>query len=196
MQTSLKSERSASTASSSRGTDQPDWGILPAPRTVAAAYHESGHAVAGFVLGRNVPKKISILPEVGSLGRTLNRPFPRWFRPELRLTTRTREVLEVEMVTVLAGFEAEKRHTGKPNYYGASGDLATAKVYAALVAPDDVGAVLYRRWCAYRARQIVADHWKAIVHLARALLVAGELRGCKLEAALIASCRPSTRARR
>ena len=166
------------------------------PRTVAVAYHESGHAVAGFVLGRNVPKKISILPEVGSLGRTLNRPFPRWFRPEQCLTARTREVLEVEMVTVLAGFEAEKRHTGKPNHYGASGDLATAKVYAALVAPDDVGAVLYRRWCTYRARQVVADHWKAIVHLARALLVAGELRGCKLEAALIASCRPSKRTRR
>lgn len=170
-------------------------GILLSPRTVATAFHESGHAIAGFVLGRNVPKKISILPEDGSLGRTLNRPFPRWFRPELRLTTRTREALEIEMVTVLAGFAAEKRHTGKPNYFGSREDIATSNAYAALVAPDDVGAVPYRRWCAYRASQVVAEQWKAIEHLARALLAAGELRGRKLDAVLIAACRSVKRTR-
>lgn len=171
-------------------------GTLLPPRVVATAYHECGHAIVGFVLGRNIPTKISILPEGTSLGRTLNRPFPRWFRPELRITARTREVLEIEMITVLAGFESERRHAGKPNYFGANNDFATAKVYASLVAPDAVGAVPYRRWCCYRARQVVAEQWEGIDHLARTLLTAGELFGRKLDVALIAACRPSTRARR
>jgi hypothetical protein len=47
-------------------------GTLISPATVATAFHEAGHAVVGFKLSGNVPLKISVIPEAGSLGRTHN----------------------------------------------------------------------------------------------------------------------------
>jgi hypothetical protein len=164
-------------------------GVLHSPGTVATAYHEAGHAAVGFQLGRRMPRRISILPQGSSLGRMQNRSFPRWFRPELRLPARTRQALETEAATILAGFEAEKLYTGKPNYLGAGPDFEGAKVYARLVASDDEGVTAYIGWCLYRARQAVMDNWPAIDRFARDLLEKGELFGRELQAKLKAACR-------
>ena len=164
-------------------------GGLHSPGTVATAYHEAGHAIVGFQLGRNMPRGISIHSQGSSLGRTQNRLFPRWFRPELRLPARTRHALETETATILAGFEAEKRHTGKPNYSGAGTDFAGARIYARLVASDDEGVTAYMGWCLYRARQAVVDNWPAIDCFARDLLERGELVGRELHVKLTLACR-------
>jgi ATP-dependent Zn protease len=156
---------------------------------VATAYHEAGHATVGFQLRRNMPRGISIRPQGSSLGRTQNCSFPRWFRPELRLPARTRQALETETATIFAGFEAEKRYTGKPNYFGAGPDFEGAKVYARLVASDDEGVTAYIGWCLYRARQAVMDNWPAIDRFARDLLERGELFGRELHVKLTAACR-------
>ena len=42
-------------------------GFLISPATVATAYHEAGHAVVGFKLSSNVPRKISVIPVGGSM---------------------------------------------------------------------------------------------------------------------------------
>jgi hypothetical protein len=164
-------------------------GGLHSPGTVAVAYHEAGHTIVGLKLGQSTPRKVSIHSEGASLGRTLNRAFPRWFRPELRLTPRTRHALEAEIATLLAGFEAERRYTGKPDYSGARPDFAGATFYARFVAADDEGVTAYTRWCGYRARQTVEDNWLAIDRFARDLLDAGELHGRKLTSRLSAACR-------
>ena len=107
----------------------------------------------------------------------------------MSLPARTRQALETETATILAGFEAEMRHTGKPNYFGAGPDFEGAKVYARLVASDDEGVTAYMGWCLYRAHQAVMDNWPAIDRFARDLLERGELFGRELHAKLTAACR-------
>jgi Peptidase family M41 len=156
-------------------------GMLISPATVTTAFHESGHAVVGHQLTGDIPRKISVIPEGGSVGRTRNRPWPRSFRPEKRMTTRTRQRLEDETVTILAGFEAARRYTGRADPHGAGEDFKGAKVYSRLVVGDDAeGVAAYIEWCSYLARR----NWDQIGRFARRLADAGELEGRELKAAL------------
>ena len=163
-------------------------GCLISPATVATAYHEAGHAVVGFKLSSNVPRKISVIPVGGSMGRIHNCPWPRSFRPEKAMTALTRARLEDETATILAGSEAERRYTGRANRLGASDDLKGAAVYARLVAGDDAqGVAAYIGWCLYLARKAVERNWAQIERFARRLADAGELEGTELEEALTAA---------
>jgi ATP-dependent Zn proteases len=160
-------------------------GMLISPATVATAYHESGHAVVGHQLTGDVPRKISVIPEDGSVGRTRNRPWPRSFEPLVRMTPLTRQRLEDETVTILAGFEADRRYTGRADHHGAAEDFKGAKVYARLVVGDDAeGVAAYIKWCSYLARRAVERNWDRIGRFARRLADAGELEGRELKAAL------------
>jgi hypothetical protein len=160
-------------------------GCLISAATVATAYHEAGHAVVGLKLSGNVPLKMSVIPEAGSMGRTRNCPWPKSFRPEKKMTALTRARLEDETATILAGSEAERKYTGRANRRGASGDLKGAAVYAKLAAGDDPGGVAtYIGWCSFLARRAVEKEWESIERFARRLADAGELEGAELEAAL------------
>jgi hypothetical protein len=168
-------------------------GVLISPATVATAFHEAGYAVVGHQLTGEVPRKISVIPEAGSVGRTRNRPFPRSFRPEKRMTTKTRQRLADATVTILAGFAAERKHTGKANCVGAKADFDGARVYARLAAGGDPeGMAAYLKWCGFLAREAVERNWNQIGQFARRLAAAGELRGPVLKATLSASCRAAS----
>ena len=157
-------------------------GCLISQATVATAFHEAGHAVVGLKLSGNVPLKMSVIPEGGSMGRIRNCPWPRSFRPEKKMTTLTRARLEDETATILAGSEAERRYTGRANQRGASEDL---KVYAKLVAGDDAdGVAAYIGWCSFLARRAVEENWRLIERFARRLADAGGLEGSELREAL------------
>ena len=163
-------------------------GCLISPATVATAYHEAGHAVVGLKLSGNVPLKMSVIPERGSVGRIHNCPWPRSFRPEKRMTALTRTRLEDETATILAGSAAELRYTGRANHLGAREDVKGAKVYARLVVGDDAeGLAAYIGWCLYLARKAVERNWAQIERFARRLADAGELEGTELEEALTAA---------
>lgn len=160
-------------------------GCLISAATVATAYHEAGHAVVGLKLSGNVPLKMSVIPEAGSMGRTRNCPWPRSFKPEKRMTPLTRARLEDETATILAGSAAERKYTGRVNYLGARDDLKGARVYARLVAGDDLeGVAAYLKWCGFLARRAVEQNWDRIARFAQRLADAGELEGRELEAAL------------
>ena len=160
-------------------------GCLISRATVATAFHEAGHAVVGLKLSGNVPLKMSVIPEAGSMGRTRNCPWPRSFRPEEKMTPLTRARLEDETATILAGSEAERRYTGRASRLGARDDLKGARVYAKLAAGDDArGVAAYIGWCSSIARRAVEENWGLIARFARRLADAGELEGAELEAAL------------
>lgn len=86
--------------------------------TLATAYHEAGHAVAAFLLGRQV-HKVTIEPGKSAFGA-------------LRLgtcqlakgrTKPSKDLLEEEVIILFAGMVAEAHFTGKYCERGASEDL-------------------------------------------------------------------------
>ena len=160
-------------------------GCLISQATVATAFHEAGHAVVGLKLSGNMPRKTSVIPVGGSMGRIRNCPWPRSFRPEKTMTPLTRVRIEDEITVVMAGSAAERRFTGRANHLGARDDLKAARVYARLVAGDDAqGVAAYIEWCRFLARRAVEENWKSIERFARRLADAGELEGRELKKAL------------
>ena len=160
-------------------------GCLISQATVATAHHEAAHAIVGLKLSGNVPLKMSVIPEAGSMGRIRNCPWPRSFRPEKRMTPLTRVRIEDEITVVMAGSAAELRFAGRANHLGARDDLKAARVYAKLVAGDDpMGVAAYIEWCGFLARRAVEENWDLIARFARRLADAGELEGNELREAL------------
>lgn len=99
------------------------------PKQVAAslratAFHEAGHAVAAFALGRPV-KQASIVPEKGTLGHVRLGGRNQVRRMETTaLGFRARYRVERDLMGTLAGPEAERRATGRGNNIGARFDHA------------------------------------------------------------------------
>jgi len=92
----------------------------------ATAYHEAGHAVAAFHVGRAV-RAITIAPGEGYLGRVWHYPVTgKWLQPDIELTSRTRDYLETSITTLLAGPTAERKARGRWNHRGAGFDRSTA----------------------------------------------------------------------
>ena len=68
---------------------------------VRSAYHEAGHAVACYLLGRRF-KRVTIVPDHESHGKV----FPhrlRNFHPDTSTTLRTRQRIETEITILFAG---------------------------------------------------------------------------------------------
>lgn len=75
-------------------------------RTASTAIHESGHAVAAYLLGRTFTS-ISILEDADSYGRVQHRLPGPWFRPDVEINARTRNSIEERVMVFLAGAETE-----------------------------------------------------------------------------------------
>jgi hypothetical protein len=74
----------------------------------ATAYHEAGHAVAGFDLKRAFTK-VSIVPDDTSLGHCAFVPRPLKLDPDYRtVDSKFRNIMERRAMTSLPGGEAEK----------------------------------------------------------------------------------------
>ena len=135
------------------------------------AYHEAGHAVAAIV--HRIPfDKVTIVSTDEYLGGVFAQD-PSWFRPDLNNADfRTRSFLERRVIGILAGPEAERRHTGRRGRVGAQGDYKNAVDLASYITGSFAETEAYLRWLTIRAEGFVAYglSWHSITMLAEALL--------------------------
>jgi hypothetical protein len=129
----------------------------------ATACHESGHAVAGYVLGRQITR-ISILPHEAGNGRTLFTEL--WHRRRQ----------EVDATIFLAGPIAEGVYRGHFNLAGAQDDVQGAVaelrrlhfVEGCSLSNNELERHLAE--VTERAGEIIAANWPSVVALATKLL--------------------------
>jgi hypothetical protein len=141
----------------------------------ATAYHEAGHAVASFSLGRTV-RRVSIVPDGFYLGHCRHAAQPS-FRPDMMADTKARLRAETEIVILLAGGIAEKKFAGRCNYVGASYDHDNAVDLAVHVTGDDAEAAAYLNWLSIRTRNLIEREWAAVRAIADQLLTDRRLSG-------------------
>jgi len=99
------------------GLERSSLALTPADKE-ATAFHEAGHAVAAHLLPElDMLRKVTIIPRGFSLGATS-------FIPQERVLV-TKERMENELITLLAGRVAERRRTGRLST-GAANDLKQA----------------------------------------------------------------------
>jgi ATP-dependent Zn protease len=113
------------------------------------AYHEAGHAVISFALGRPV-KRVSIIPDEaeGSLGHCAHGVWPKSRRPDFNNDDRTRAFVENEIFILLAGSAAEAKARGRHNHVGARSDHAnTVDLALSVYHSTDEARPVARRRC-------------------------------------------------
>ncbi len=146
-----------------RATDHKRW--------EATAYHEAGHAVAAYVVGRRV-REISIVADGDMLGHVAYWPWPDSFHPDYETDGKTRRMVESGIITSLAGPVAEALFRGRHNWRGANSDTRQAVDLASYMCggAEETGA--YIGWLFWRARTILSlpEHWAAVQALAGDLL--------------------------
>jgi integrase len=120
------------------------------------AYHEAGHAVARFVLGRRIDR-VSIIPDDESLGHVRGYVL-RKIGEDWDYTLRDVQLLEDEIVSMLAGEVTETRLTGRENPVGAQHDRDNAAMLAVHLEGPDV-AEPYLNYLEARARALIGAHW-------------------------------------
>ncbi len=154
---------------------EPRLRLRDVPNVKQTAYHEAGHAVAGYKL--HVPfRYVTIVPdeEQGSVGHVLYsalRPDFDSARDEMT-EFRLRAMIEPRIICALAGEAAESALTGRRHLPTATSDYCSAVDFALVVTggyPDEAGA--YCTWLYYRVVGVVRNPlaWAAIEALAAAL---------------------------
>jgi ATP-dependent Zn protease len=147
----------------------------------ATAYHEAGHAVLAFILGRPV-HRVSILPgqdHVGvcKFGKSAYRPSEDW--------------LEREILIALGGIAAEARLTGTYAWDAAARDQQYVRRLAVKRAGEARAEKLERRLLA-KAEHHLADEgcWRAVELIAAELLRHREISGRTALHLFERACRP------
>lgn len=154
------------------------------------AYHEAGHAVAGFHFGRAI-EYVTIEPNAYSLGHIL---FKRWVEEFARIVKsstlnlkpwkasvdlRTQARVESLVVMIFAGGIAEERFAGSYNRRGALCDERQAKTLAQFVYADERILKKYLTFLYARAATLLADYgrWDQVEAVAGHLLRVKRLSG-------------------
>lgn len=145
------------------------------------AYHEAGHAVVAYLLGRSV-RLVTIVPsEDGTLlGHVLYVPprlkdeYQYWGSPSLK-----RAAFENIVRISLAGSIAEGRMAGRQSHRQASSDYRYAvEVVSGLVGDDrELSAYLNWLWISTENLLSVKPHWRAVEALAQKLLELRTIKG-------------------
>jgi ATP-dependent Zn protease len=136
------------------------------------AYHEAGHAVIAWVLGRRF-KYVTIIPELedGSLGHVMYGNLSKNFNPEIDEYDKTRRILEKEILLSFAGVLAGKKFKGRHNFVGARSDRDIAFDYAIRICNSNIEETKkYVDWLWVRCRNMVDSNWEDIQTVARALM--------------------------
>jgi ATP-dependent Zn protease len=163
-----------------------------ATRHESTAYHEAGHAIVTWRLGRKV-SRVSIVPGKGFLGMAGHVRFLS--KADLRnievgdIPPLTQRRMENQMVVLLAGQAAQRRYNPRSvrNYHSRDDrDLAFEVLGHLTGIPDTAGA--YYRLMKLRARDIVSANWRAIDILAQELLQRRTLSAKELRAFIVSDC--------
>jgi ATP-dependent Zn protease len=134
----------------------------------ATAYHEAGHAVLAFLLGRPV-QCVSILPDrdhlgVCEFGKGVYRPSEDW--------------LEREILIALGGIAAEARFTGVYAWDAAARDQQYVRRLAVQRAGERRAKRFERRMLAKAEHLVGAEgSWRAVELIALELLSRREISG-------------------
>jgi ATP-dependent Zn protease len=136
---------------------------------IHTAYHEAGHAVIAIVVGRNV-NKVSIIPGGNKLGVC---------KMSKGRKKASQDVLEAELLILLAGMAAEGRKSGRYNMQGASQDLRDAEKLALMRAGNakQAGKVLKRTLDKVHNLFDQTATWNATKSIAEALLASESISG-------------------
>jgi len=155
---------------------EPKLRLRDVPRIRQVAYHEAGHAVAGYEL--HVPfHYVTIVPddERGFEGHVrfvgLGKDFDDQAR-YLMTESQLRRRIEPHIICALAGEAAQSRLTGRRDLLSATSDYRSAVESAIEMSGSAVEAGAYCTWLYYRAVGIVRNPfmWAAIEALAAALM--------------------------
>jgi hypothetical protein len=143
------------------------------------AYHEAGHAVAMYLLGRRF-SKISILPDEDSEGRvTLPDSYWEPFGPDSIYAGATKDRILTEVMIGLAGQVAVYNLTARQDYarMGSVDDLWGADLLARWVCSSHGETDAYLDRLRIRTRNLLLRraHWAAVEALAKALLEQEEM---------------------
>jgi ATP-dependent Zn protease len=154
------------------------------------AYHEAGHAVAAFALGRGV-RHVSIEPDLekGSLGHCRKHHLPSLKDAEFADDTpRHRTRMEREIICFFAGGIAERHFRGRRNNVGASRDLTAAVSLAECLCGSLKETEAYLNWLYIRAENLVLvqHHWAGVQRMAKELLAHRILTGRQAREAYVA----------
>jgi ATP-dependent Zn protease len=145
------------------------------------AYHESGHAIVSRITWPKLAlRHVTIIPnalrtiiptEMETLGYCLGRKFGKSFQPDVELTNKTRDRLEAQIMSLLAGKIAEERFTGRKSK-GSEYDLSTAASLASNMSGDGKVVSTYLAYLWARTENLVymPIYWKCITALAKKLL--------------------------
>lgn len=151
-------------------------------RLMITAYHEAGHAVAAVEYDQPF-KHVTIESNLESLGHLLHHSYPRWFRPDIRITPRVRERLEGRIVTLFSGGLAERRFSGRKGVSAGSwNDHKIALDLASHAAGSDRSLRRYLDWLWTVAEDFVtcAPFWQQIEAVAEALAQRRRLRATEV----------------
>jgi hypothetical protein len=134
-----------------------------------AAYHEAGHAVAGWVEGLKM-EGASIEPQGDSLGRVNYN--------DVKFMEEYPETLRRHLVSTFAGVEADKFYSGQPidpddpntDADVPGSDWSTLLLLTAALAPDPESQVVLQEQAQERAERLLRENWHAVGAVAEALL--------------------------
>jgi hypothetical protein len=147
-------------------------------RLLATAYHEAGHAVMHWRLGRPI-KTVTIIPHGDSSGVCVSgRSLLRSKNGELNTSARCLPNIENEVMILLAGAIAHRIHrkSGFRNYV-ADSDWGKAADVALRVNGSGEIATAWLKWLELRTRVRVKSLWPRITAVADALMEKQTLSG-------------------
>ena len=143
----------------------------------ATAYHEAGHAVAAFAMGKRF-KKVSVIPnsDEDSLGRVSGCGWKSKLNPEFDDGARVRNLVEAQIIILLAGPVAEAKLTGQFNHIGASKDYEYVVRYASYLTGSSDETTAYINWLIEKTKNVLSTYrWNALEQLADELIKRREI---------------------
>jgi len=125
-------------------------------RLKCTAYHEAGHAVASYFMGRKFKKVVL----------QIDQSPPGYIEYTKRKKYTSYKQLEDDIFISLAGPAAESVFTGKMNWYRARFDLESARrLYGSCKYKE-----VYIFWTLHRAETFIRDNWRCVDALALELI--------------------------
>lgn len=145
----------------------------------AVAYHEAGHAVMGFLLGRKI-LGASVIPDESSMGRV---EFDTsWIKELHEWDERFSDEMVFQLLIHLAGPAAEEIYTGEyvPIYGEYETDIQKAVDAAEYLVGNSKELDDYLDRAYECATIILTEHWEAVKAVADSLLKHRQLDGWKV----------------
>jgi ATP-dependent Zn protease len=139
-----------------------DPAVTESAEQIATAFHEAGHAVMALVVGRPI-QRVSIASDELRLGHCELRKGS--IRP-------SQDVLETEILFLLAGLAAQARHAGDYDWDGATQDLRHVRTLTLTRAGNERQAERLERRMLSKVERILErpEVWLAITAIAEELL--------------------------